>query len=176
MVVASVHFCDIHFRRGSMLSTTIFVYAATSPINGYFGGSLYARMGGKQWIKQMLLSAFIVPALVCGTAFFINFIAIYYHASRAIPFGTMVSISNIQPLMSNNLVYFCIGCSHMHLHLCDSTADADRNDRRSQLRRSAGLPVSSECRSSTHSGKEMVYGTPGDHFAGRCSTLRIDLH
>lgn len=39
----------------------------------------------------MLLSAFSLPALVCGTAFFINFIAIYYHASRAIPFGTMVS-------------------------------------------------------------------------------------
>ena len=38
----------------------------------------------------MLLSAFLLPVLVCGTAFFINFIAIYYHASRAIPFGTMV--------------------------------------------------------------------------------------
>lgn len=34
------------FRRGSMLSTAIFVYAATSPVNGYFGGSLYARQGG----------------------------------------------------------------------------------------------------------------------------------
>ena len=30
-------------ERGSMLSTAIFVYAATAPINGYFGGSLYAR-------------------------------------------------------------------------------------------------------------------------------------
>lgn len=176
MVVASVHFCDIHFRRGSMLSTTIFVYAATSPINGYFGGSLYARMGGKQWIKQMLLSAFIVPALVCGTAFFINFIAIYYHASRAIPFGTMVTFSSNQSFECSITSYISVGCSHMHLHLRDFAADADRNDRRSQLGRSAGLPVSSECRSSTHSGKEMVYGTPGDHFAGRCSTLRIDLH
>ncbi len=36
------------------------------------------------------VSAFLLPSLVCGTAFFINFIAIYYHASRAIPFGTMV--------------------------------------------------------------------------------------
>ena len=49
------------------------------------------RMGGKVWIKQMLMSAFFLPFVVCGTAFFINFIAIYYHASRAIPFGTMVS-------------------------------------------------------------------------------------
>ena len=77
-------------RRGSLVSTAIFVYAATSPINGYFGGSLYARMGGKRWIRQMLVSAFLVPSVVCGTEFFINFIAIYYHASRAIPFGSMV--------------------------------------------------------------------------------------
>lgn len=67
------------------------MYAATSPVNGYFGGSLYARMGGKRWIRQMLVSAFLVPSVVCGTEFFINFIAIYYHASRAIPFGSMVS-------------------------------------------------------------------------------------
>ena len=39
----------------------------------------------------MVMSAFMLPSFVCGTAFFINFIAIYYHASRAIPFGTMVS-------------------------------------------------------------------------------------
>lgn len=38
----------------------------------------------------MVVSAFFLPCLVCGTAFLINFIAIYYHASRAIPFGTMV--------------------------------------------------------------------------------------
>lgn len=38
----------------------------------------------------MFIGAFMIPAMVCGTAFFINFIAIYYHASRAIPFGTMV--------------------------------------------------------------------------------------
>ena len=37
------HLC----RRGSLLSTAIFVFAATSPVNGYFGGSLYARMGGQ---------------------------------------------------------------------------------------------------------------------------------
>lgn len=49
---------------------------------------------GRRWIKQMFIGAFLIPAMVCGTAFFINFIAIYYHASRAIPFGTMVSSSS----------------------------------------------------------------------------------
>lgn len=128
----SIHNYKINFyfvtcvlpRRGSILSTTIFVYAATAPVNGFMGGSLYARQGGlydlldispiseslfgfwwykwsymnihcfttgRQWIKQMVLSAVLFPLLVCGTAFMINFIAIYYHASRAIPFATMVS-------------------------------------------------------------------------------------
>ena len=82
---------DLYTERGSLLSTAIFVYAATSPVNGYFGGSLYAQTGGRLWIKQMVLSAFALPSFICGTAFLINFIAIYYHASRAIPFGTMVS-------------------------------------------------------------------------------------
>lgn len=86
---------DLYTERGSLLSTAIFVYAATSPVNGYFGGSLYAKMGGKVWIRQMLMSAFLIPSCVCGTAFFINFIAIYYHASRAIPFGTMVAVTCI---------------------------------------------------------------------------------
>ncbi|XP_065153035.1 transmembrane 9 superfamily member 3-like isoform X1 [Paramisgurnus dabryanus] len=79
-------------KIGSMLNTAIFVYAATSPVNGYFGGSLYAKQGGRRWIKQMFIGAFLIPAMVCGTAFFINFIAIYYHSSRAISFGTMVVV------------------------------------------------------------------------------------
>lgn len=86
---------ELYTERGSLLSTAIFVYAASSPVNGYFGGSLYARFGGRTWIRQMLVSASLLPVLVCGTAFFINFIAIYYHASRAIPFGTMVAVTCI---------------------------------------------------------------------------------
>lgn len=101
--ISTVTMCVIIFAiwghlytdRGSILSTAIFVYAATAPVCGYFGGGLYSRMGGKIWIKQMLMSAFLIPAAVCGLAFFINFIAIYYHASRAIPFGTMVAVSCI---------------------------------------------------------------------------------
>lgn len=101
--IATVVFCvtifaifgELYTERGSMLSTAIFVYAATSPVNGYFGGSLYAQNGGRKWIKQMVMSAFALPSLVCGTAFLINFIAIYYHASRAIPFGSMVAVTCI---------------------------------------------------------------------------------
>lgn len=75
------------------MGTSIFVYAVTSPVNGYFGGALYAKMEGRIWIRQMLLSAFLLPSLVCGVAFLINCIAIYYHATRVIPFCSMVNIN-----------------------------------------------------------------------------------
>lgn len=95
IVVALSIIGELYTERGSLLSAAIFVYAATSPINGYAGGSMYARFGGKQWIKQMVLSAFFCPMFVCGTAFLINFIAIYYHASRAIPFTIMLAVTCI---------------------------------------------------------------------------------
>lgn len=38
-----------------MLSTAIFVYAATSPVNGYFGGSLYAKQGGNKNASHSVL-------------------------------------------------------------------------------------------------------------------------
>lgn len=85
-------FGDLYTERSSLLGAAIFVYAATSPVNGYFGGSLYSRFGGKLWIRQMLIGAFLFPSLVCGMAFAMNFIAIYYHASRAIPFLTMLAV------------------------------------------------------------------------------------
>ena len=68
-----------------MVSTGLFTYAVLAPVNGYVGGGLYARMGGVTWIKQMFCSAFLLPVLVSGTALAVNFIAISYHASRAIP-------------------------------------------------------------------------------------------
>lgn len=45
---------------------------------------------GKLWIKQMVIGALLVPAMISITAFFINFIAIYYQAAKAIHFTSMV--------------------------------------------------------------------------------------
>eukprot|EP00045_Choanoeca_perplexa_P014031 m.162818 g.162818 ORF g.162818 m.162818 type:complete len:587 (+) comp16541_c0_seq1:165-1925(+) len=89
-VILFVIMGDLYTGRGSVLTTSIFVYAATSPVSGYFGGSLYARLGGKNWIKQMVLTASLLPAVVGVTVMSVNFIAMYYSASRAIPFMTVL--------------------------------------------------------------------------------------
>jgi len=91
-VILVVMIGDLYTERGTVVSTAVFVFSAMSPFNGYLSGLLYSRMGGVKWIRQMLISSLMLPLLIAFTAFLINFIAIYYHASRAIPFGTMVAM------------------------------------------------------------------------------------
>lgn len=79
------------FRRGSLLTAIIFIYAICTPINGYFGGGMYSRVKGQNWLRQALVGAFLFPGVIFGVALTVNAVAIYYHASRAIPFLTMVS-------------------------------------------------------------------------------------
>jgi len=83
---------NLYVGHGSIITTVIFAYAGCAPIGGYFGGGLYARNGGDQWISQVLGTAALLPLSICSTAFIVNFIAMYYHAARAIPFGTMMVI------------------------------------------------------------------------------------
>lgn len=66
------------------------MYAVTSPVNGFFGGGLYARLGGKLWIRQMVIGALLLPGIISVTAFLINFVAIYYQAAKALHFTSMV--------------------------------------------------------------------------------------
>jgi len=83
---------EFYTERGSLLSAAIFVYALTTPLNGFFGGGMYSRVGGKYWVKQVFVGALLFPLVVSAVALSINSVAIYYHASRAIPFTTMLAI------------------------------------------------------------------------------------
>ncbi|EGF79420.1 hypothetical protein BATDEDRAFT_25752 [Batrachochytrium dendrobatidis JAM81] len=80
---------NLYTERAIMLTASIFIYALTSVISGYYSGSMYAKYNGKRWIIAMMTSSLLWPGIVSGTAFIINFIAIYYQTSRAIPFTTM---------------------------------------------------------------------------------------
>jgi len=88
-------FGDLYTERASLFSTAIFLYALSSIVNGYTGGGLYARMGGQLWMKQLIVGAFLVPVIICGVTFLVNFISIYYGSSRSIPFTVMLSVAAI---------------------------------------------------------------------------------
>jgi len=99
------------FRRALLFSTAIFLYAASSVVNGYAGGSLYARMRGQLWIKQLVVGAFLVPAIICGVAFLVNFISIYYGSSRSIPFTVMVWNSSFAFEEFLYMIIFLVKCN-----------------------------------------------------------------
>ncbi|KAF5406029.1 Transmembrane 9 superfamily member [Paragonimus heterotremus] len=108
---------QLYTERGGFISIAIFVFAATAPINGLVGGSLYSQLSGKRWIRQFLLGATLLPILVCSVAFFVNLIAIYYQTSRAIPFLTMLAVAAIVlfVIIPLNLVGTVLGrnlCGH----------------------------------------------------------------
>ncbi|GAA29282.2 transmembrane 9 superfamily member 3 [Clonorchis sinensis] len=82
----------LYTERGGFMSTAIFVFAASAPINGMVGGSLYAQMSGKKWIRQFLLGSTLLPILTFAAAFLVNLVAVYYQTSRSIPFLTMLAV------------------------------------------------------------------------------------
>uniref|UniRef100_A0A7E4ZSZ9 Transmembrane 9 superfamily member n=1 Tax=Panagrellus redivivus TaxID=6233 RepID=A0A7E4ZSZ9_PANRE len=92
VMIALAIMAEFYTQRGSLLSATIFIYALCAPFNGYFGGGMYSRLSGKRWIKQMVVGSLLFPVIIGTVALTINWVAIYYHASRAIPFTTMLAI------------------------------------------------------------------------------------
>ena len=57
--------------------------------------SLSLSPSGKQWIRQMIFSTCLFPLLVSSVAILVNIVALFYHASRAIPVTSMVSLVTI---------------------------------------------------------------------------------
>lgn len=84
---------DLYEERSSILTSAIFLYALTAIVSGYVSGAFYAQYGGKRWIRTMFLTAGLWPGFVVGCALLINFISIYYSTTKAIPFGTMVTLA-----------------------------------------------------------------------------------
>lgn len=82
---------DLYVERATILTATIFLYALTSGVAGYTSASYYAKYGGKDWIRNVILTASLWPGAATIVGGFVNAVAIYYSSSRAIAFSVMVS-------------------------------------------------------------------------------------
>ena len=91
---------ELWASRGAMVTCMIFSWAFTSFVNGYVSGGFYARNDGKDWIKNMLLTAMVFPAFVFVIAFFVNLLAMYYGSMSQVPIGTTLIILIIWGLIS----------------------------------------------------------------------------
>lgn len=86
---------DIEVENSQTLSASIFMYALTSIISGYYSGSFYTKYGGKNWVRLIFVTSGLFPAVLSVVVLFVNFIAIAKTSTRAIPFGSMVSMLTI---------------------------------------------------------------------------------
>lgn len=91
--------------RGSVVTAFIFLYAVASFIGGYGAGGYYARNGGKNWIKGMLVTGGLFPGVCFGIAFLLNFIAVGYGSLAAFPFGSIVAVLAIWGFISYPMTF-----------------------------------------------------------------------
>jgi transmembrane 9 superfamily protein 3 len=77
------------YRRGTIPTAFVVVYAFTAFVSGYMSGSYYMKNGGKNWIKCFIYTASIFPGTVFTMAFILNFISLSYGSLSYIPVSTM---------------------------------------------------------------------------------------
>ncbi|DBA96073.1 TPA: Transmembrane 9 superfamily member 2 [Trebouxia sp. C0004] len=88
------------YNRGALLSACVVLYALTAGIAGYVSAVQYKTMGGTNWVRNVLLTValFCGPMLICFS--FLNTVAIAYHSTAALPFGTICVIFVIWALIT----------------------------------------------------------------------------
>ncbi|KAL0081447.1 hypothetical protein J3Q64DRAFT_1697142 [Phycomyces blakesleeanus] len=82
----------LYTERATILTATVFLYAVTSAVAGFTSARYYACWGGKDWVKTVILTASLWPAMVVCVGGYINSVAIYYSSSRAIAFPIMLAM------------------------------------------------------------------------------------
>ncbi len=127
-------------------------------------------------MKQILVGAFLVPALICGVTFLVNFISIYYGSSRSIPFTVMVCLKRVTRLIEIRILFFQLVKCNSYLFIYYFTFNCSWNCIRKKYKWKNKLSMSNKCCTTTYSGKEMVYGTTCDYICKWNFTIWFDFY
>lgn len=82
------------------MTMIIFLYTVTTPVNGFFGGALYSRIGGRHWIKQVLLGVFVLPLTISTVAMGVQVLSLAYQSARTLHLSSMLAILGILLLVA----------------------------------------------------------------------------
>lgn len=87
---------SLYVEPGGMISVGIGCFGLSSFVSGYISGSSFYQYfypnPSPDWIKTMLLSVTLLPGVIFGSVFCLNWIAVIYGTTYAIPFVTMIKI------------------------------------------------------------------------------------
>ena len=82
-------------NRGSLGTVMILLYTIFGFIGGYTSSRVYKSFGGEAWKQNIILTPFIIPALVFSIFFLLNLFLWGKGSSGAVPFTTMLVIVGI---------------------------------------------------------------------------------
>ena len=82
----------LYMGRGTIIVTFIVAYALTSLVAGYTSGGLYARSGGREWIKTMIYTAGLFPGSCFAFALLLNTVSAMYKSLSLVPFTSVLAI------------------------------------------------------------------------------------
>ena len=82
----------LYMGRGGIIISFLTVYCLTSVVAGYTSGALYSRKGGGQWIRAMIYTAALFPAVTFATALILNVVGLMYGSLATVPFFSVLSV------------------------------------------------------------------------------------
>ncbi|KAL7202262.1 hypothetical protein ACSBR1_033856 [Camellia fascicularis] len=94
------------YSRGALCTSLVVVYTLTSMVSGYSSASFYTQFSETGWERSVLLSGVLYLGPLFFTVSILNTIAIFYGATAALPFGTIVVIFLVFTVVSIPLLAF----------------------------------------------------------------------
>jgi len=94
-VILLAALADFYEERGAMMTALVIVYTLTSAIGGYTSAGFYARMGGKNWIKVLVVTSILFPGFCYAIIVALNIVAVAYHSLAYVHIYTMLSLAVI---------------------------------------------------------------------------------
>ena len=83
---------SLPFRHHSMNSAAILLYAFTSCVSGFVSAKLFRKLGGHNWVWNVVLTASLFAAPFFVVWSLVNSVAWYHNSTQALPFTTIILI------------------------------------------------------------------------------------
>lgn len=91
--------------RGGFISVGFALFIFAGIFSGYYSARVYKTFGGKDWKKNCMVTATLIPGLLFATIFILNLFVWAQASSTALPFGTLVGLVALWLLVQLPLVY-----------------------------------------------------------------------
>lgn len=91
--------------RGGFLSFGVGLFVFAGIFAGYFSARVFRTFDGKDWRRNTLITALLIPGLLFGAVFTLNLFVWAQASSTAIPFGTLLALLFLWLCIQLPLVY-----------------------------------------------------------------------